>query len=37
MDKLGNIGGFSVYNGFNFALKTKDRDEMVDVDFDRKW
>ena len=37
MDKLGNVGGFSVYNGFNFALKTSTRDEMVDAEFDRKW
>ncbi len=37
MDKEGNVGGFSVYNGFNFALKSSLRDEMVDADFDRKW
>jgi isoaspartyl peptidase/L-asparaginase-like protein (Ntn-hydrolase superfamily) len=37
IDKQGNVGGFSVYNGFNFALKTATRDEMVDTEFDRKW
>ena len=37
MDTLGNVGGFSVYNGFNFALKSNNRDEMVDTEFDRKW
>lgn len=37
MDKQGNVGGFSVYNGFNFALKTANRDEMVDTEYDRKW
>jgi len=37
MDKLGKVGGFSVYNGFNFALKSTSRDEMLDTEFDRKW
>ncbi len=37
IDTQGNVGGFSVYNGFNFALKTATRDEMVDTEFDRKW
>lgn len=37
MDKKGNVGGYSVFNGFNFALKTKERDEMVDAEYDRKW
>ena len=33
----GEIGGFSVYNGFNYALKTATKDELVDTPFDRKW
>lgn len=33
----GEVGGFSVYNGFNYALKTADRDELIDTPFDRKW
>lgn len=33
----GEVGGYSVYNGFNYALKTKDRDELIDTPFDRKW
>lgn len=33
----GEVGGFSVYNGFNYALKTNDRDELIDTPFDRKW
>lgn len=33
----GEVGGFSVYNGFNYALKTSDRDELIDTPFDRKW
>ena len=37
IDKSGNYGGYSVYNGFNFALKTSDSAELVDVSFDRNW
>ncbi len=37
MDKLGNVGGYSVYNGFNFALKTKERDEMINTSYNREW
>lgn len=37
LDKNGNYGGYSVYAGFNFALKTKDKTELVDTDFDRNW
>ncbi len=33
----GEVGGYSVFNGFNYALKTKDRDELIDTPFDRKW
>lgn len=33
----GEIGGFSVYNGFNYALKTATEDKLVDTPFDRKW
>jgi len=37
VDKKGNIGAYSVYSGFNYALKTKDEDKMVDSPFDRNW
>ncbi|MBM3418258.1 MAG: N(4)-(beta-N-acetylglucosaminyl)-L-asparaginase, partial [Bacteroidetes bacterium] len=37
MDKKGNIGAYSVYAGFNYALKTTDDDRMVDAPFDRNW
>lgn len=33
----GEVGGFSVFNGFNYALKTKDQDVLIDTPFDRKW
>ncbi len=37
LDKYGNHGAYSVYEGFNFALKTVRKEEMVDAGFDRKW
>ncbi|MDR0802591.1 N(4)-(beta-N-acetylglucosaminyl)-L-asparaginase [Fluviicola sp.] len=33
----GEVGGYSVFNGFNYALKTKNQDVLVDTLFDRKW
>ncbi len=33
----GEVGGYSVFNGFNYALKTKDQDLLIDTPFDRKW
>lgn len=35
--KDGVFGGFSVYNGFEYALNTPDRTELVETAFDRKW
>ena len=37
IDKKGNIGAYSVYAGFNYALKTASEDKMVDAGFDRNW
>lgn len=37
LDKKGNVGAYSVYYGFNFAVKTKDRSELVNAGFDRNW
>ena len=37
IDKNGNVGSYSVYNGFNYALKTVEKEKMVDAEFDRKW
>lgn len=37
IDKFGNVGAHSVYNGFNYALKTKEISAMYDSSFDRKW
>lgn len=37
IDKFGNVGGYAVYNGFQYALKSETKDELVDTKFDRKW
>lgn len=37
LDKYGNHGGYSVYNGFNYAIKTSNQEEMIDAGYDRKW
>ena len=37
LDKNGRIGSYSVYNGFNFALKTNAFEGMVDAPYNRKW
>ena len=37
LDKNGNIGSYSVYNGFNYALKSNSEEKMVDAPFNRKW
>ena len=33
----GAFGGWSVYDGFDFALRTNDREELVPTGHDRKW
>lgn len=35
--KDGAFGGYSVYNGFEYALSTADRTELVETAFDREW
>ena len=37
IDKNGNYGGYSVYNGFNFAVKTIEGANLEDAPFDRSW
>jgi len=37
LNKKGEHGGYSVYNGFNYAVHTKTQNEMVDAKYDRKW
>ena len=37
MNVQGEFGGYSVYNGFNYALRTEDHNEMVDAKYMRTW
>ncbi len=37
INKNGEVGGYSVYNGFNYAIRKRDRNEMVETRFDREW
>ncbi len=37
LNKNGEYGGYSIYNGFNFALKTSQEEKMVDVSFKKKY
>ncbi|MCH2225308.1 MAG: N(4)-(beta-N-acetylglucosaminyl)-L-asparaginase [Crocinitomicaceae bacterium] len=37
INKMGEHGGYSVYEGFDYALKTANQDEMVKTMFDRSW
>jgi isoaspartyl peptidase/L-asparaginase-like protein (Ntn-hydrolase superfamily) len=37
LDIHGRYGGYSVYNGFNFALTTAGRHEMIDAGYIKKW
>jgi isoaspartyl peptidase/L-asparaginase-like protein (Ntn-hydrolase superfamily) len=37
IDKKGRHGGYSVYNGFNYAIRSEKHNEMIDVMSDRNW
>lgn len=37
LDRNGNYGGYSVYNGFNFALTTNEGSKMIDAPYNRTW
>lgn len=37
MNTQGEYGGYSVYNGFNYALRTKERNDMVDAKYMKTW
>jgi isoaspartyl peptidase/L-asparaginase-like protein (Ntn-hydrolase superfamily) len=37
LDKDGNYGAYSIYAGFNFALRTIEEEKLVDANFDRNW
>jgi N4-(beta-N-acetylglucosaminyl)-L-asparaginase len=37
LDKFGNVGAYSSFNGFNYAKKTHKEEALIDAAFDRKW
>lgn len=37
MNKDGEVGGYSVYAGFNYALKDNSTDKMIDAEYDLEW
>lgn len=37
LDKNGNYGAYSIYAGFNFALRNNEGEALVDAKFDRNW
>jgi N4-(beta-N-acetylglucosaminyl)-L-asparaginase len=37
LDKHGNHGGYSVYAGFDYALRTKEQDELVKTRYRMEW
>jgi N4-(beta-N-acetylglucosaminyl)-L-asparaginase len=37
IDRFGNVGAYSVYNGFNYAYRDNSKEELIDSVFDRKW
>lgn len=37
IDKKGNVGGYSVYSGFNYALKSNTIEQLVDTEYMRDW
>jgi len=36
LNKQGAHDGYSVYNGFNYALHTKTQNQLINAKFDRK-
>ncbi len=36
LNKNGEVGGYSVYSGFNYAVQTKTQNELVDAKYNRK-
>lgn len=37
LDKHGTVGAYSVYEGFNYALKSEQEEQLINAKFDRKW
>ncbi len=37
LNKNGEVGGYSVYAGFNYAVHTSTQNELIDAKYDREW
>jgi len=37
IDRNGEIGAYSVYEGFNYAVTTAEKEELINAEFDREW
>lgn len=37
LNMKGEVGGYSVYNGFNYAVKTAEDDRLIDAGYNREW
>ncbi len=37
LNKYGEYGAYSVYNGFNFALTDNEQNELIDAKYNREW
>lgn len=37
MNKQGEVGAYSIYEGFNYAVKSNDSEDLIDAVFDREW
>lgn len=37
LNKNGEVGSYSVFSGFNYAIQTKEQNDLIDAGFDREW
>lgn len=37
LNKNGEVGSYSVYSGFNYAVQTKDQNDLIDANYNREW
>jgi len=37
LNKYGEVGSYSVYSGFNYAIQSQHQNDLIDVEFNREW
>lgn len=37
LNKNGDVGAYSVYAGFNYAMQTRSQNDLIDAKYDREW